>query len=106
MGCFYEFTHKYYIIWDISILMRDNMTVVSISPRYRITIPKEIRDETNLKVGDKISFLRKGEEIIIFKVPEKPLLKMAGSLKTKKNIRKILQEIKQEEIEAEKHRVS
>jgi len=82
------------------------MTVVSISPRYRITIPKEIRDETNLKVGDKISFLRKGDEIIIFKVPEKPLLKMAGSLKTKKNIRKILQELKQEEIEAEKYRVS
>ena len=82
------------------------MTVVSISPRYRITIPKEIRDETNLKVGDKISFLRKGDEIIIFKVPEKPLLKMAGSLKTKKNIRKILKELKQEEIEAEKFRVS
>ena len=82
------------------------MTVVSISPRYRITIPKEIRDETNLKVGDKISFLRKGDEIIIFKVPEKPLLRMAGSLKTKKNIRKILQELKQEELEAEKYRVS
>ncbi len=82
------------------------MAVVSISPRYRITIPKEIRDETNLKVGDKISFLRKGDEIIIFKVPEKPLLRMAGSLKTKKNIRKILQELKQEDREAEKHRVS
>ena len=82
------------------------MTVVSISPRYRITIPKEIRDETNLKVGDKISFLRKGDEIIIFKVPDKPLLRMAGSLKTKKNIRKILKELKQEEIEAEKYRVS
>ncbi|MFW9874162.1 MAG: AbrB/MazE/SpoVT family DNA-binding domain-containing protein [Candidatus Thorarchaeota archaeon] len=82
------------------------MTVVSISPRYRITIPKEIRDETNLKVGDKISFLRKGDEIIIFKVPEKPLLKMGGSLKTKKNIRKILRELKQEEIETEKHRGS
>ncbi len=82
------------------------MAVVSISPRYRITIPKEIRDETNLKVGDKISFLRKGDEIIIFKVSEKPLLKMAGSLKTKKNIRKILHELKQEEIEAEKYRVS
>ena len=57
-------------------------------------------------IGDKISFLRKGDEIIIFKVPEKPLLKMAGSLKTKKNIRKILRELKQEEIETEKHRGS
>ncbi len=82
------------------------MTLVSISPRYRITIPKEIRDETNLKVGDKISFLRKGDEIIIFKVPDKPLLRMAGSLKTKKNIRKILLELKQEEIKTEKYRVS
>ena len=89
----------YIVLWVI-------MTVVSISPRYRITIPKEIRDETDLKVGDRISFLRKGDEIIIFKVPEKPLLKMAGSLKTKKNIRKILQELKQEEIETEKYRGS
>jgi len=82
------------------------MSVVSISPRFRITIPKEIREETNLKVGDKISFLRKGDEIVIFKVPDKPLIKMAGSIKAKKDVRKILQELKQEEIGAEKSRGS
>lgn len=82
------------------------MSLVSISPRFRITIPKEIREETNLKVGDKISFLRKGDEIVIFKVPDKPLIKMAGSMKTKKDVRKILQKLKQEEIGVEKFRGS
>lgn len=82
------------------------MTVVSISPRFRITIPKEIREESDLKIGDKISFLRKGGGIVIFKVPDKPLLKMAGSLKTKKDIKKILAELKQEESEAELYRGS
>ena len=82
------------------------MSLVSISPRFRITIPKEIREETNLKVGDKISFLKKGDEIVIFKVPDKPLIKMAGSMKAKKDIRKILKELKQEEIGVEKFRGS
>ena len=82
------------------------MTAVSISPRFRITIPKDIREGTDLKIGDRISFLRKGDEIVIFKVPEKPLLEMAGMLKTKKNIRKILQDLKREDLEVEKHRGS
>ena len=77
------------------------MAVVSILPRFRITIPKDVRVESGLKVGDKISFLRRGEEIIIVKVPEKPLVKMAGSLKTKKNVRKLLAEMKKEDIEDE-----
>ena len=62
--------------------------------------------EARKRLSEYLNMVQKGDEIIIFKVPEKPLLKMAGSLKTKKNIRKILRELKQEEIETEKHRGS
>ena len=80
------------------------MTAVAISPRFRITIPKDIRKDSDLKIGDKISFLRKGDEIVIFKVPEKPLQELAGSLKTNKNIKKILKELKQDDLRGEKVR--
>jgi len=41
--------------------------MTSITPRYRITLPKEIREKTELHIGDEISFLRRGDEIIIVK---------------------------------------
>ena len=78
------------------------MTAVSISPRFRITIPKDVRKDNDLKVGDRLAFLRKGDEIVIVKVPEKPLTKMGGSLTTKKNVRKILQELKEEDLRSER----
>ena len=80
------------------------MSTVSISPRFRITIPKDIREDNDLKVGDRLAFLRKGDEIVIVKVPEKPLTKMAGSLTTKKNVRKILQELKEDDLRPERTR--
>jgi AbrB family looped-hinge helix DNA binding protein len=84
--------------------MSDIMSAVSISPRFRITIPKDVREDSDLNVGDRLAFLRKGNEIVIFKVPEKPLKKMGGSLTTKKNVKKILQELKKEDLKSERSR--
>jgi len=39
------------------------MTTVTISPKYQIVIPKEIREELNLKPGQKIHLLRVGDRI-------------------------------------------
>jgi AbrB family looped-hinge helix DNA binding protein len=78
------------------------MSAVSISPRYRITIPKDIREDNDLKIGDRLAFLSKGEEIVIFKVPIKPLVKIGGSLNTKKDVRKILQELKEADLRSER----
>lgn len=78
------------------------MTYAVINPRFRITIPKKLRQKTGLKIGDKIAFLNKGEEIIMIKVPEKPLTSMAGSLSTEKNVRSILKTMKQEDKKSEK----
>jgi AbrB family looped-hinge helix DNA binding protein len=77
------------------------LTTTTVSPRYRITIPKNVREESNLKIGDQIAFLKKGDELILVKIPKRPLSEMAGALKTKKNVRKALKQLKVEELEAE-----
>lgn len=78
------------------------MTYAVINPRFRITIPKKLRKKTGLKIGDKIAFLNKGEEIIMIKVPQKPLTSMAGSLTTEKNVKHILKTMKEEDKKSEK----
>ena len=78
------------------------MTYAVINPRFRITIPKKLRQKTGLKIGDKIAFLNKGEEIILIKVPEKPLTTMAGSLTTEKNVRSLLKTMKKKKKKSEK----
>lgn len=79
------------------------MAISFVGPRYRVTIPKQLREEVQLKVGDRISFFRKGDEIIMVKVPKDPLKVMAGSLKVK-NAREKLREMKLEDLRAEEDR--
>ena len=100
----YKYCGLYIYYYPLIMSVCDRMSAVSILPRFRITIPKDIRQESGLKVGDKLAFLRKGDEIVIFKVPKKPLKEMAGSMKTKKNIRKILKDLKQEDLGDERRR--
>ncbi len=40
-----------------------------ITTKFQVTIPKQIRDELGIKESDRLSFERRGEEIIIKKVP-------------------------------------
>jgi AbrB family looped-hinge helix DNA binding protein len=42
------------------------MTLVTISPTYRITIPREIRDKFNLKPGQKVYFETDGKVLTIY----------------------------------------
>ena len=39
------------------------MCIVTISSRYQITIPKEIRERFDIKPGDKASFIPRGKTI-------------------------------------------
>ncbi len=39
------------------------MTIVKISPKYQIVIPKEIRNKLKLKPGQKMQILQLGERI-------------------------------------------
>jgi AbrB family looped-hinge helix DNA binding protein len=82
-------------------MVGESMTSAIINPRFRITIPKQLRQKTGLKIGDKIAFLNKGEEIIMIKVPQKPLTSMAQSLSTEKNVRHLLKTLKEEDKKSE-----
>lgn len=39
------------------------MCIVTISSRYQITIPKEIREQFDIKPGDKVLFIPRGKTI-------------------------------------------
>lgn len=52
---------------------------VSISPKYQILIPKEIRKTLNIRKGEKFQIFVKGKVITL--VPERPLKELRGFLK-------------------------
>ena len=39
----------------------------SLSHKFQVTIPKEVREDANLKEGDKIMFVKEGDKISITK---------------------------------------
>ena len=53
------------------------MSITKISSKGQITIPKEIRDELNLKIGDKVILEAAGGQAIL-KPVEKPSESMKG----------------------------
>lgn len=60
---------------------------VTVSPKYQILIPKEIRKSLNIKKGEKFQIYVKGKVITL--VPDKPLKELRGFLKgiSVKNLR-------------------
>ena len=55
------------------------MTIVKISPKYQIVIPKEIRNKLKLKPGQKMQILQLGERIEF--IPIKDIKEARGYLK-------------------------
>lgn len=55
------------------------MTQVTLSPKYQIVIPKEVRERLTLHKGQKITVMTKGELIVL--VPDLPLKHYRGFLK-------------------------
>jgi AbrB family looped-hinge helix DNA binding protein len=53
--------------------MPEEIGFSSISEKGQVTIPKEIRDATQLKAGDKVIFLERDNEIVIHKARTKKL---------------------------------
>ncbi|MDA8090093.1 MAG: AbrB/MazE/SpoVT family DNA-binding domain-containing protein [Nitrospiraceae bacterium] len=51
----------------------------TISPKYQIVIPRELRESLQLKPGEKLEFLQYGDRIEI--IPVKDIKKMRGYLK-------------------------
>ncbi|MBI5695851.1 MAG: AbrB/MazE/SpoVT family DNA-binding domain-containing protein [Nitrospirae bacterium] len=55
------------------------MSTSTVSPKYQVVIPKDVREQMHIKTGQKLSFLViKG---VLHIVPVEPLEKLAGFLK-------------------------
>jgi AbrB family looped-hinge helix DNA binding protein len=63
--------------------MRHRMTKVTVSPKYQIVIPKEIREGLALSVGETLAVELEGDGLRIHRV--KPLEAWFGALKGVKN---------------------
>lgn len=55
------------------------MTQVTVSPKFQIVIPREIRERLGLRPGQKVTLLER--EGIITAIPDQPLKKFRGILK-------------------------
>jgi AbrB family looped-hinge helix DNA binding protein len=55
------------------------MSTTTISPKYQVVIPKDVREKLRLKSGQKVTVIAKGG--VVYLVPEKPLESFKGFLK-------------------------
>jgi AbrB family looped-hinge helix DNA binding protein len=55
------------------------MAVTTISPKFQVVIPKEIREKLQLKSGQKMTVVTKGG--VVYMVPEKPTESLRGFIK-------------------------
>lgn len=59
------------------------MSSVTLSPKYQVVIPKQVRERLSLTPGDKIEVIQVNERIEL--VPVKKVKELKGFLKGKKN---------------------
>jgi AbrB family looped-hinge helix DNA binding protein len=64
---------------DILIDQGDPMGTVTISPKYQVVIPKEIREKLKLSPGQKVQTIVYDDRIEL--IPVRPMKKMKGFLK-------------------------
>ena len=55
------------------------MAVVTVSSKYQVVIPQEVREKMNLKHGQKIIVIEK--DGVVHLIPEKPLKELRGFIK-------------------------
>ncbi|MBU3916493.1 AbrB/MazE/SpoVT family DNA-binding domain-containing protein [bacterium] len=55
------------------------MTTVTVSPKYQIVIPREIREKLHLKPGQKVQMISYSNRIEV--IPEKKISDMRGFLR-------------------------
>ena len=55
------------------------MTTTTVSPKYQVVIPKDVRKKLHLKSGQKMTVVTKGG--VIYFIPERPLASFRGFLK-------------------------
>ena len=70
-----------YLFYDnrIDKLFGGHMATTTISPKFQVVIPKDVREKLHLKSGQKMNVVTKGG--VIYFIPEKPLAAFRGFLK-------------------------
>lgn len=56
------------------------MVMSRVTSKGQTTIPKEIRDYLRLKAGDRVAFIQRGDEVVLYPV-KGTLLDLRGSIK-------------------------
>lgn len=59
--------------------MRQTMTAVTVSPKFQVVIPKEVRESMQITSGQKMQMLMYGNRIEL--IPIKPIKELKGFLK-------------------------
>ena len=65
--------------YDISIDQKSSMASVTVSPKFQVVIPKEVRESMGIVSGQKIQVLTYQNRIEL--IPIKPMKKLKGFLK-------------------------
>ena len=55
------------------------MTATTISPKYQVVIPKEVREQVNIRSGQRVTMVAKNG--VIYIIPDMPIQKLKGTLK-------------------------
>ena len=55
------------------------MSTTTISPKFQVVIPKEVREKLHLKSGQKLTVVTKGG--MVYLIPERPLASFKGFIK-------------------------
>ncbi len=55
------------------------MATTTISPKYQVVIPKDVREKLHLRSGQKMTVVTKGG--VVYLIPEKPVESFRGFLK-------------------------
>ena len=55
------------------------MATTTISPKFQVVIPKEVREKLHLKSGQKMTVVTKGG--VVYLIPERPLSSFKGFIK-------------------------
>ena len=55
------------------------MTATTVSPKYQVVIPREVRDQIPIKSGQKVTMVAKSG--VIYIIPRTPLKRLKGTLR-------------------------
>ena len=82
------------------------MTVVRVSPKGQILIPKRIREKYGVEPGSNVQILEVPESILIKKAPEDPILAACGFLEGSFSLTDDLIKEHRRELENDRHNCS